>query len=253
MNTIKSKWLLEFKKHNTKGRLFIILSVVSFVFAVCAGLPLLLSALDFEKLPQIVISLLTFGTFVPLGIKSWSKAQRQIKTVPFGWGAEITTLNGKRMLISRDVRGTWIRDETAEARQHYMGDQVKLHDLRNRTINLSHYSIASDGVGVSVMTSVVWSIEDLQDYLHQSQSPMTILENAIHRHLTNHITCTPSRDLTRNTERIEWAVQRQTAFLTQYGIRINEVQVIAIETLTHVTTSQSQAEPTVVLRLTAPK
>jgi hypothetical protein len=153
--------------------------------------------------------------------------------------------------VSRDDRGTWVRDETAQARQHFMGDQVKLHDLRNRAMSLSHYSVAIDGAGVSVMISIVWSIDDLRDYLHQSQAPVTILEDAIHRHLTNHITRTPSQDLTRNTEQIEWAVKRQTAWLTQYGIRVNEVHVINIEILTHI--AQPQATPKVILRLPAPK
>ncbi len=253
MSTFKTKWLLEFRKHSTKGRFFIIFSIGSFAVAVFIGIPVLLSALNFEKYPQIAGALLTFGVFIPLGIKAWNKAKRQIKTVDFGWGAEITTLKGKRLLISRDVRGTWVRDDTVQAHQHYMGDQVKLYDLRDRAISLAHYSVASDGAGVSIMISLVWGIDDLRDYIRQSQDPVNILEDAVHRHLTNHITKTPSRDLTRNTEQIEWAVKRQTAPLTQYGIRVNEIHVINIEILTHISMSQSQAEPKIILRLPAPK
>lgn len=252
MNVIKSKWLHLFLQHGAKGRFFILLSVSGCMLSL-VSVVLLLSALDFSKGLQILLGCLLLCIGLLASVGGWNKARHQIRTVPLGWGAEIMTMKGKRVLVSRDERGTWVKDETDEAGKHFMGDQVKLHDLRNRALYLSHYSTASDGAGVSVMASIVWSIDDLRDYLCLSQSPVSILEDALHRHLTNHITRTPSIDLTRNTEQLEWAIKRKAALLTRYGLRINDVHVISIEILAHVSSSPPQAEPKVALHVSAPQ
>ena len=134
--------------------------------------------------------------------------------------------------MSNTRDGVWVCDLTGRARQHTMGEDIKLHDMRTNVLEVSHFAFANDGAGVSTRVGVFWHIWDLNRYLNVTRTPATILEDSIHRHLTYYIHSHAGADLAQDTRKIEEFMKCVTN-LESYGITIDDIQVIAIDAPCH--------------------
>jgi hypothetical protein len=229
IDLLARKLFHNYQNHELRGKMMLISGILFCALPTLGGLVLIIAALDFSKWLQVVFALLIIATSLSIGLSIINKANKLIRTIPLGWGAEIKTTSG-HFLISHAEDGAWLCDLTGKALQHYLGDKVKLHDMRARTFTIAHFSTACDGAGISTQTSVIWRIWDLNRYLHLAMTPTAILEDAVRRNLTDIIHRSNGTNLAQNIHQIEEFVLRASNLET-YGICIDQVRIITIDAI----------------------